>query len=85
MAIQLGSRVRDSITGADGIAVARTEYLYGCVRVGIEAESLDEKGKPRDLVWIDEQRIELLEERTPVASRLSSATAGGPQEDPPRW
>ena len=29
---ELGSRVKDSITGFEGFAVSRTEYLYGCVR-----------------------------------------------------
>jgi hypothetical protein len=33
--VKLGSKCRDSITGLEGIATARTEYLYGCVHVCI--------------------------------------------------
>ena len=45
--IKLGSKVRDSITGLEGIATARTEYLYGCVRITITPTELKD-GKPVD-------------------------------------
>jgi len=32
--------------------VSRTEYLYGCVRVGLEGAT-----KPGESVWFDEQRL----------------------------
>ena len=55
--IELGIRVKDMITGKTGVAVARTEWLYGCSRIGIESEKLDD-GKPREIDWFDEQRVE---------------------------
>ena len=79
--IKLGSKVRDTLTGYAGVAVARTEYQYGCARVAIEAATLTE-GKPVDPQWFDEQRVEVVEEEAPKVSRDSSATSGGPQKDP---
>ena len=34
--IELGEKVKDTITGFTGIATARTDYLYGCIRVEVE-------------------------------------------------
>lgn len=82
MAIKLGSKVRDTISGYEGIATARTEYLYGCVRITIESQTLKD-GKPVEAAWFDEQRVEVLEEGAPVVQPTSSAKAGGPQNDPP--
>lgn len=58
--VRLGSRVRDLITGLTGIAIARTEWLYGCARVVVEPTELRD-GKPMDAVWFDEQRVEEIE------------------------
>jgi hypothetical protein len=65
--VALGSKVTDSITGFSGIATARTEYLYGCVRVCIEPGRLRD-GKPIESQWFDEQRL----------SATSKAKSGGP-------
>jgi hypothetical protein len=82
MAIKLGSRVKDSISGFTGIATARVEYMYGCARILIEAEQLRD-GKHDDC-YFDEQRVVVLEERVPEVSTDNSATTGGPQNDPPQ-
>jgi hypothetical protein len=79
--IILGSKVRDSITGLEGIATARCTYLYGCVRIGIQPTALEGQ-KVAEEVFLDEQRVEVLEERKPVVSPASSALSGGPQSDP---
>jgi hypothetical protein len=56
MTVELGTRVKDKISGFEGIATGRTEYLYGCVRVLVEPERL-EAGKPIEGEWFDEQRL----------------------------
>lgn len=59
MAIKLGSVVKDSLTGFSGIAVARTEYLWGCVSIAILSKKLNkETATPQDWVWLDEKRLE---------------------------
>lgn len=75
--IKLGSKVKDSITGLTGIATSRTEYLYGCVHIGVTPTELKD-GKPIESSWFDEQRIELVEEKKPEVSKASSAKSGGP-------
>lgn len=32
MAVELGDKVKDSVTGYEGIAVAKTTWLHGCIR-----------------------------------------------------
>jgi len=73
MVIKLGATVRDSISGFTGIATARTEYLFGCVRVLVEPTELKD-GVPLDSQWFDEQRL----------TENSDAQAGGPQPEPVR-
>ena len=81
MAIKLGSKVRDNITGFEGIATGRTEWLFGCNRVCVEPTELKD-GKPIEAQWFDEQRMEVVAEQAPVVSKDSSATTGGPKMDP---
>jgi len=81
MAIKLGSKVKDTLTGFKGMAIGRTEWLYGCTRIGIEPQELHE-GKPIEAQWFDEQRIETIKEDAPKISKDSSAITGGPQKDP---
>lgn len=75
--IQLGSKVKDSLTGFAGIAISRTEHLYGCVHIGVQPETMHE-GKLIPSEWFDEQRLDVVEERLPAVSKDSSATSGGP-------
>lgn len=56
----LGSKVKDEVTGFEGIAVNFTEWMYGCNRVGIESTILKD-GKTIDPQYFDEQRVEVLE------------------------
>ncbi len=43
--ITLGMGVKDQITGFEGIAIGRTEWLHGCDRIEIESKNLKD-GKP---------------------------------------
>ena len=71
--VELGDRVRDRITGLEGIAVARTSWLYGCERITIQPERLKD-GKPLDTYTVDEPQIEVLKEG--VAKRQPVPTHG---------
>ena len=81
MSIKLGSMVRDVYTGFEGIAIGKTEWLYGCTRIAIEAVKLHEN-KPVGLEWFDEQRVELVKPAAPEIATESTARTGGPQRDP---
>jgi hypothetical protein len=83
--IALGDLVKDQITGFEGVAVGRTEWIFGCTRYGVEAERL-EGGKPLDTQWFDEQRLAIIERRNrpaPIQFR-QTAESGGLKPDPVR-
>lgn len=71
--VKLGERVTDRITGFTGIVVARTEFLNGCIRVGVQSETLKD-GKVLDPEYFDEQQV-----------GPSEAKSGGPAPVTPRW
>lgn len=71
MAVKLGKKYRDSISGFEGIATARYTFLHGCERILLEG-GIGEDGKVRDLV-VDEQRL----------TDTPKATSGGPMPGPP--
>ncbi len=75
MRAELGKKYVDRVLDIEGVAMARTEYLNGCVRVCLEYVV---DGKPVEY-WIDETQIEeKVEEK--VAPRGNS---GGPRSAPP--
>jgi hypothetical protein len=59
--IDLGDKVKDRISGFTGIALAKSEGLYEATQFRIHSEDLDSTGKVRDGVWIEAERLELLE------------------------
>jgi len=56
MAIKLGDKVTDSVSGFTGIAIARTEYMFRSAVVGVEADDTRD-GKAPDTAWFDERRL----------------------------
>lgn len=76
MAVQLGKSYRDIITGYEGIAVSRTEFLNGCVRVAIQAPGVYE-GKPYESYVVDEPQLTEL-----PTSLIPGGDMGGPQDTP---
>lgn len=81
-AMKLGDKVRDRYTGFEGIAIARTEWLYGCVRITIQSTKLHD-GRPLEDTF-DEQRVEVTEAREPYKAAASVADTGGPRDAPRR-
>ena len=80
--VTLGSRVRDTITGYEGIVTGRSEFLNGCVSICIARSEVTKDGDVK-FEWFDEQRVKVIE-RGAFASEPTSATAGGPHPIPPR-
>ncbi len=63
MEIELGEKVRDKITGLEGIATAKTEFLNGCVQYEVTRKL--RKGEPLTAesvqgVSIDEKQLEVI-------------------------
>lgn len=55
--IQLGDRVRDIVTGFEGIATKRLESLFGGVEIQISPEGLGQTGEPLTSIWFEEARV----------------------------
>lgn len=61
MEIKLGTKVKDAITGFEGVAVCRAEWLGGNIRIGVASTKLGgskEEGEwIRKQEWLDEVQL----------------------------
>ena len=73
--INLGDKVRDRVSGLEGIVVARTNWLNGCIRFTIQPQELKD-GKPVDTSWFDIEDMELV--RSNVLSPKTRNITNGP-------
>ena len=63
MRIELGEKVRDKITGIEGIATSRTEFLNGCVQYEVTRKISKKEALTVESVQgisIDEQQLEVI-------------------------
>jgi hypothetical protein len=77
--IQLGDKVKDLVTGYEGIVIARTEYLNGCLRYGIQRTKLTKEGVPGAAEWIDEKQLVVVKAK---AVKVEVQRTGGPAPTP---
>lgn len=73
--IELGTKVKDKITGLTGIVVCKAEWLYGCIRYVVQPQELKD-GKPVDNCSFDEDQLKVIEPERPAKSSLR----GGPKD-----
>lgn len=74
MKITLGEKYRDRVSGWESIAVARYEYMNGCIRYELAAK--DDKGAPTAFVF-DEQQLEAVaSEPVPTEPRRTGGARG---------
>jgi len=82
--IELGTIAKDRISGFSGVAIARTEWLYGCVRYCLAPQALKDGNLIEDR-WFDEPQLEII--GTDLATRAAdkrALPAAGPRNDPSR-
>jgi hypothetical protein len=72
---QLGSRLKDKVSGMQGIAKSRVEYLNGCVQYGIQPPYNEGDKKMPDSYWVDQEQLEFIDEGVAVAKKPT----GGPE------
>jgi len=75
--VQLGQEVQDKISGFKGIAVARVEWLYGCVRIGV-APKVNKDGKA-DCAYFDEPQLKIVGKG--VRNEVPETRTYGPRDD----
>jgi hypothetical protein len=78
--INLGDKVKDTVTGFEGIVTCKTTWLNGCTRVGIQSDVLQD-GKPIEVQWIDEPQLRVIESQK---VSLGPRDTGGPIPTPKR-
>lgn len=61
MKIELGSKVRDQITGLTGTATGRTEYITGCEQILVQPP-LNKDGAFVQGHWVDVDRLVVVDE-----------------------
>lgn len=52
----LGDKVKERITGFEGVVVCQSRYLTGCNRYAVQSQELRD-GKPADWVYFDEDML----------------------------
>lgn len=75
--IKLGNFVRDVVTGFQGYATAKVEYINGCTQFCVTPTSED--GKMPEGVYLDYQRLQFLAE----GPTMPSSDTGGTMRDTP--
>ena len=79
MEVQLGMKVKDTVSGLIGIAVCKTVWLNGCERYGIQPP-IDKDGKAPDNYYVDSEQIEIIGDGVAVEPKKT----GGPCQNPQR-
>ncbi len=80
--VELGDKVKDRINSFTGIVTGRAEYLYGCVHVLVAPVAIPADGKHPDGVWLDEERVEVIERGAMAKPGSAMERAGGPLAGP---
>ena len=78
--IKLGDTARDIITGFEGVVVARTEWLYNCVRFTLQPKELKD-GAPLETVTFDEDQLQVVDLKVVPEKAVKT---GGPRPEPQR-
>ena len=85
--IKLGDKVKDIVTGYEGIATSRTEFLNGCIQFEVTAKV--PKGKvtsPESLfgIGIDAGQIKRIGPGLNAKTPIKKKNTGGPMRIVPR-
>ena len=78
----LGLKVRDGVTGVEGVVTSVCFDLYGCVQVAVQPRGTKD-GKLEDGRWFDEKRIKVLDKK-PVMDVPTFDVIPGPAVKPHR-
>lgn len=54
--VKLGQTVKDTISGFNGVATARCEYLFGCLQIQVTPKEMKD-GVPVKSKWFDEPQL----------------------------
>ena len=76
--IQIGNRAKCRVSGFVGIAIARVEYLNGCVQMCLKPK-VDKDGKEQEGLYVDIGQLDYVDAGIAVTKKKT----GGPSKDAP--
>lgn len=74
--INLGDKVKDSVTGFTGIAIGRTQWLHGCDRIIVQP-AVDKTGKMGENAQFDEPQLILVKKAVVKVEQTTAKKTGG--------
>lgn len=83
--IELGDRVKDTITGFSGIVTAVAYYLNGCVRICVQPEKIKDDGSLIDSEWFDDTQLEIVSKNTIGKKNVQKITGGPRSNEAPKY
>lgn len=78
--ILLGQRVRDKVTGFEGVATAKVIYLNGCIQFCVKP-MVDKNGKMVEGEYIDDSQLVVIKDWGDLD--IEQESGGGPASDVP--
>jgi len=78
---ELGGKVRDKITGFEGIVVYRSQWIHNCNTYGVQPEKLKD-GLPLERQHFEEPCLVAL--ALPIPTMLPERKSGGPVNPVPK-
>lgn len=82
MKVTLGKEYKDTISGFQGVATARTKYLYGCIRVLLVPTKLKPDGDFLPDGWFDEAQLVKVRATKAINKKTSKKPLHGPHSAP---
>lgn len=76
--IKLGQKVKDKVTGFEGIVVHHAHFINGCHQLGIQPDKLNKDGEPIEQGNFDIQQLEVI--GAGVNEEIEEKETGGPSK-----
>ncbi len=78
--IPLGAKVKDTISGFEGVVTGRAQYISGCAQ-SLVAPTVTSEGAFRDGQWFDTQRLRIVDDSMVI---LNNGPTPGPDRQAPK-
>jgi len=70
METKIGQTVKDLVTGVEGVAICRAQYLHGCIRLEVQPSKKKDDTIPES-VMIDEVQIKIINKKQLIKVKKS--------------
>lgn len=80
--MKLSDKVRDQITGFEGIITGKCSYINGCVQFLVQP-TVDKEGSHRGAKWIDQTELAMVKANATEVGQGVQEAVGGPHPDAP--